>query len=59
MIEGYTYSLTDVARLLAHLNTLPSITNVVLGSSSKTTIGKRTAVSFTINADIASAGGAQ
>ena len=59
VIEGFTYSLTDVARLLAHLNTLPSLTNVVLGTSTKTTIGKRSAVSFTINADIASAGGAQ
>lgn len=59
VIEGYTYSLTDVARLLAHLNTLPSLRNVVLGTSTKTMIGKREAVSFTINADIASAGGAQ
>lgn len=59
VIEGYTYSLPDVARLLARLNTLPSLTNVVLGTSTKSEIGKRDAISFTINADIASAGGAQ
>ena len=58
-IEGYTYSLPDVARLLARLNALPSLSNVVLGTSAKTKIGKREAVSFTINADIASTGGAQ
>ena len=59
VIEGYTYSLPDVARLLSRLNALPSLKNVVLGTTSKTKIGKREAVSFTINADIASTGGAQ
>ncbi len=59
VIEGYTYSLPDVARLLARLNALPSLSNVVLGTTAKTKIGKREAVSFTINADIASTGGAQ
>lgn len=59
VIEGYTYSLPDVARLLSRLNALPSLENVVLGTTSKIKIGKREAVSFTINADIASTGGAQ
>ncbi|MGL6278038.1 MAG: type IV pilus assembly protein PilM, partial [Gaiella sp.] len=58
-ISGYTYSLPDVALLLARLGTVPSLTNVVLGSSAKSTIGKRTAISFTIAADIDGNGGAQ
>jgi type IV pilus assembly protein PilM len=58
-IEGYTYSLPDVALLLSRLGTVPSLTNVVLGTSEKKKIGKRNAISFTIIADIDGDGGAQ
>ncbi len=58
-IQGYTYSLPDVALLLARLGTVPSLTNVALGSSDKREIGKKTAIGFTIVADIDGNGGAQ
>ncbi len=58
-IQGYTYSLPDVALLLARLGTVPSLTNVSLGSSDKREIGKKTAIGFTIVADIDGNGGAQ
>jgi Tfp pilus assembly protein PilN len=58
-IEGYTYRLTDVAVLLSRLETVPSLTNVSLGSSERKTIGKKQAISFTIIADIDGNGGAQ
>lgn len=58
-LEGYTYALPDVARLLARLSTVPSLTNVVLGTSARQKIGKREAVSFTILADLDNSGGAK
>jgi type IV pilus assembly protein PilM len=58
-IQGYTYSVPDVARLLGRLGTLPSLRNVTLSATERKDIGKRPAISFTILADIASNGGAQ
>jgi Tfp pilus assembly protein PilN len=58
-IEGYTYSLPDVAVLLSRLSTVPSLTNVSLGGSDKREIGKKKAIGFTIIADIDGNGGDQ
>ena len=58
-IEGYTYDLTDVAVLIARLETVPTLTNVSLSTTEKKAVGKKKAVSFTIIADIDGNGGAQ
>jgi type IV pilus assembly protein PilM len=58
-IQGYTYSLPDVALLLSRLSTVPSLTNVSLGGSDKREIGKKAAIGFTIIADIDGNGGDQ
>ena len=51
-MSGYTYSQTSVARLLAHLSTIPSLADVQLQQSANQAIGKRTVVAFTIVANV-------
>ncbi len=58
-IEGYTYSVPDVAKVLSRLSTVPSLTNVVLGSTEEREMGKKQAIAFTIVADIDGNGGAK
>ena len=58
LIDGYTYTQPDVARLLARLATLPSLQRVTLTSSVKEKLGKNDVVHFIIVADLSSAGGA-
>ena len=58
VIEGYTYTHPDVARLLARLATLPSLRRVTLTSSQQETVGKKEVVRFVIVADLNKAGGA-
>jgi len=58
VIEGYTYTQPDVARLLARLATLPSLKRVTLTSSQRETVGKKEVVRFVIVADLSSTGGA-
>ncbi len=58
-IEGYTYSVPDVAKVLSRLGTVPSLTNVVLGSTEEREMGKKQAIAFTIVADIDGNGGAK
>ena len=54
--DGYTYSQTDVARLLARLATLPTLTNVTLVSSTVETKGTKSVVHFQIAADLKTGG---
>ena len=56
VINGYTYTQTDVARLLARLATLPTLTNVTLTSSKVETTGNKTVVHFQIAADLNTGG---
>ena len=49
---GYTYSQEGVARLLSRLAVVPALQNVKLVSSSETTVGGQTVVSFSIEADV-------
>ena len=57
VIEGYTYTQPDVARLLARLATLPSLKRVTLTSSQRETVGKKEVVRFVIVADLSQNGG--
>jgi Tfp pilus assembly protein PilN len=52
-IQGYTYSQADVARVLERLSLVPALTNVTLGASAVSQIGKRNVVQFTITASLA------
>jgi type IV pilus assembly protein PilM len=58
-IEGYTVDQPSVARLLARLRTLPSMTNVQLESSTQEQVGKQQIVRFKVLADINQGGGTQ
>ena len=58
VIEGYTYTQPDVARLLARFATLPSLKRVTLTSSQRELIGKKEVVRFVIVADLNQTGGA-
>ena len=51
-IQGYTYSQADVARVLERLSLVPALTDVTLGASAATQIGKRNVVQFTITAGL-------
>jgi Tfp pilus assembly protein PilN len=55
-IDGYTYSQPDVARLLARLATLPTLSNVTLASSKVELNGKEKVVHFQIAADLNTGG---
>jgi type IV pilus assembly protein PilM len=55
-IDGYTYAQTDVARLLARLATLPTLTNVTLTSSKVEAKGAKSIVHFQIAADLNTGG---
>jgi Tfp pilus assembly protein PilN len=61
-INGYTYTMDDVALLLQRLQLLPTLTNVTLGSTAGSTIGLKNVVQFSITATLvapATAGAAQ
>ena len=49
-INGYTYTMDDVALLLQRLQLLPTLSNVTLGSTSGSTIGLKNVVQFSITA---------
>jgi Tfp pilus assembly protein PilN len=55
-IDGYTYAQTDVARLLARLATLPTLSNVTLTSSKVEAKGTKSVVHFQIAADLNTGG---
>jgi Tfp pilus assembly protein PilN len=56
LIDGFTYTQPDVARLLARLATLPTLTNVTLTSSKVEVKGKKPVVHFQIAADLITGG---
>lgn len=58
-IEGYTYGQPDVARLLARLAAVPSLTRVTLSSSQQEKLGARNVVRFVILADLSQTGAAR
>jgi Tfp pilus assembly protein PilN len=49
-INGYTYTMEDVALVLQRLQLLPTLSNVTLGSTSRSTIGTKNVVQFSITA---------
>jgi Tfp pilus assembly protein PilN len=51
-IDGYTYTMDDVALLLQRLQLLPTLANVTLGSTSSSTIGLKKVVQFSITAGV-------
>jgi type IV pilus assembly protein PilM len=55
-LDGYTYTQTDVARLLARLATLPSLSNVTLTASKVEVKGAKSIVHFQIAADLNTGG---
>lgn len=52
-IQGYTYSQQSVAHLLERLQLLPTLTNVMLGSSTAAQSGTKTLVQFQVTATVA------
>ncbi len=58
-IEGYTTNQESVARLLARLRTVPSLSNVQIESSTRESVGRKTIVRFVVLADITQLGGVQ
>lgn len=52
VIQGTTYSLDSVARLLARLELIPDLTNVQLVDSSQASSGGSRVANFVINADV-------
>jgi type IV pilus assembly protein PilM len=57
VIDGFTYSQPDVARLLARLAALRSLTGVTLQSTAKEEVGDKPVFHFTIVADLNETGG--
>jgi Tfp pilus assembly protein PilN len=57
-INGYTYSMDDVALLLQRLQLLPTLSNVTLNSTSGSTIGLKDVVQFSITAAMVAPAGA-
>jgi Tfp pilus assembly protein PilN len=51
-INGYTYTMDDVALLLQRLQLLPTLSNVTLNSTSGSTIGLKNVVQFSITASM-------
>jgi Tfp pilus assembly protein PilN len=51
-INGYTYTMDDVALLLQRLQLLPTLSDVTLGSTSNSTIGLKKVVQFSITASM-------
>ena|SRR5437868_5160067 len=49
-IDGFTYTMDDVALLLQRLQLLPTLGTVTLGSTSRSTIGEKDVVQFSITA---------
>ena len=54
-IQGYTYSMDDVATVLSRLSLLPSLTNVQLTGASSSQVGTKTVTQFQITANVKAA----
>ena len=57
-MNGTTFTHESVARLLSRLTLVPDLEDVTLVSSTKTKVGKRAAVAFSLAASIRAPGGA-
>ena len=55
-LNGYTYSHDAVARFLTRLALIPDLQNVWLERSTRTKLGNRPVISFTVRADVRPAG---
>ena len=58
-ITGYALDYATIARTLARLQAVPSLTNAELQSATPSTIGKKRIIEFTIVASLATPGGVQ
>ena len=58
-ITGYALDYATIARTLARVQAVPSLTNAELQSATPSTIGKKRIIEFTIVAALATPGGAQ
>jgi Tfp pilus assembly protein PilN len=58
-VTGYALNYADIARTLARLQAVPSLTNAELESATPTKIGKKRVIQFTIVAALATPGGVQ
>ncbi len=58
VIDGYTYSVDGVARVLSRLAVVPDLSDVQLTSSATATVGTQNVVEFKIAANIRPPGGA-
>ncbi len=56
-MNGTTFTHQSVARLLSRLTLVPDLEDVTLVSSTKTKVGKRVAVAFSLAASIRAPGG--
>lgn len=54
-IQGYTYTMDDVATVLARLSLLPSLSNVQLTGASSSQVGTKTVTQFQITASVQAA----
>ena len=54
-IQGYTYTMDDVATVLARLSLLPSLSNVQLTGASSAQVGTKTVTQFEITASVQAA----
>jgi hypothetical protein len=57
-ITGYAFEYPTIARTLARIQAVPSLSNAQLQSATPVTLGKKTIIEFTIAADLATTGGA-
>ena len=58
-VTGYALNYTDIARTLARLQAVPSLTGAELQSATPSKIGKKRIIEFTIVAQLATPGGVQ
>ena len=58
-VIGYALEYATIARTLARIQAVPSLTNAQLQSATPATLGKKRVIEFTIVADLATPGGAQ
>jgi Tfp pilus assembly protein PilN len=57
-VTGYALDYATIARTLARIQAVPSLTGVELQSATPKTVGKKRIIEFTIAADLAIPGGA-
>ena len=58
-VTGYAFDYASIARALARIQAVPSLTNAQLQSATPAVLGQKRVIEFTIVADLATSGGAQ